>query len=190
MFGLLLIATACVSTREVLKEKYPYARLTSDYGILNENDLQKNEEDAIAVPFSKDSRAYLYWKCFLTSQIKFSCDNSGDEDQGLPMARMLMRADYNGGYDEYEGRHALPISTCEERLNRWKVLSQGEIYACIAGKYVGPEVGKKQEPGRGSGWIYDRFKTKRGRDSYFENDCILVQELYEGILKALIKIAK
>ncbi len=154
-----------------IKKKFPYALLTPDYGILSEVDLKKNEENALPVPFSESSRAYLYWQCFPTLQFKFLCDETGDFDHDLSLARTIIRIAHGDKYDEYETRRAFSIRLCKNRVEKWKKMSHGETYACIAGKYVGREVGTKNKAASGNGWIYDRFKTKKGCDSYFEDDC-------------------
>src|ERR1700722_9251857 len=78
----------------IIKKKFPYALLTPDYGILSEVDLKKNEENAFPVPFSESSRAYLYWQFFPTSQFKFLCDETGDFDHDLSLARTIIRIDH------------------------------------------------------------------------------------------------
>jgi hypothetical protein len=167
LFFAIVVSFACVSNQVSLQRKYPYARLTQDYGILNDSDLLISEETATPVPFSRESISYPYWKCFPTSQLTFGCTNLEKDDMGVGMVEVSIRATSGKIYDEYVGRHGLPLETCQkEFVTKWQALTRGEKETCIAGSYVGPEA-----DGLSQGWIFDRLRTKAGCNSYFEGDC-------------------
>lgn len=174
-FVLLCLILPCLSSGDSLQKKYPYARLTPDYGILSEEDLLISEQDADPTPLSQNSQAYPYWQCFLTSQIEFACPDLEKDDGGTPMSDILIKVKSNKQYEEFSGRHAVPLSTCQkEYVEKWNHLTHGEKYTCVAGISMNSEAkninGKKITSRT---WTYDRLKTKKGCVSYFEGECSL-----------------
>ena len=156
-----LALSACSSSGDILRLKYPYSRLTNDYGILTDQDFKVSERNAQPVPFSDDSLAYPYWKCFPTSVIKFSCLDLDTDDHGAQMSIILIQAEN----DDYGGRHGIPLETCEkEYLSKWRSLVKSEAFVCLAGFYSNSSHEKHH-------WTYDRLKTKKGCVSYFPGDC-------------------
>ena len=73
---------------------------------------------------------------------------------------------------EYSFRRGIAAEVCNDKLLKWKELMSGERYACLGGAFVEKEEkslqGKKIQVW---GWIYDKLKTKKGCESYFENQC-------------------
>lgn len=53
IFILVFVGVNCAAKQDILKTKYPFARLTPDYGILTEQDLLTSEENAYPVPSLK-----------------------------------------------------------------------------------------------------------------------------------------
>ena len=160
-----------------LSLKYPYARITPDYGILSEFDLKKSEDGVVAAELFDEvnirSLSYPYWQCFPVRAIRYLCLDLHTKDGGESMAdfriQVAVAADR---VDEYWGRRGIPIMECRKMVNEWKKLAKGEKYACIAGLYCG--VDEKLEHTkklRRKGWVYDRFKTKKGCTSYFGDRC-------------------
>ena len=181
LFVLLLLVSlelfSCASNRDRLQRRYPYARLTDDYGILNEHDLKVSEENAVAVPFSDTSQAYPYWKCFPTLQVKFACLDLGPDEKRTPMADILVKAEGSVEINEYGGRHGVPLDTCQkEYVAKSKDLMNGMPYVCIAGQYVSDNDRKPKSPHKRFNWIYDRLKTQKGCASYFTEDCSTTKE--------------
>ena len=61
---------------------------------------------------------------------------------------------------------------------RWLKLTQGESHVCVSGAYINEEVVESQQ--RLVSWVYDRYKTSRGCDSYFEGGCDLKFHVSRG----------
>ncbi|MEI8348289.1 MAG: hypothetical protein WCG27_12535 [Pseudomonadota bacterium] len=129
IFILLFLSFGCATqSKDPLSKKYPYARLTPDYGILNEDDLQLNQRyGGRPAPLSKNLNAYLYWQCFDTSKIHFFCQDLKSIQDGSPMASMEIRADINTQQREsYWGRRGIPAADCHTMVKEWQRPVQNE----------------------------------------------------------------
>ncbi len=70
----------------------------------------------------------------------------------------------------YEMRASWTITGYQKRFNKWLKLMEGEKYVCLAGHFVDLE--KKVRNGKTwitYGWIFEKLKTKKGCDSYFDS---------------------
>ena len=162
---------------EKLKSKYPYGLLGDDYGILKVEDLAINACDRYLRPFSEEeSTPYQYWQCFKVKDATISCEGGGyDEGEHTRLALLVIAAPNKNGYHEYFHDRTMPLNGCKEHVREWKRLVRAESYVCISGSFVNKE---KDKAGRWVfHWDFDRFKTKKGCDSYFEGGCSLKYQL-------------
>jgi len=157
-----------------LKKKYPYSVLTNDYGILNEKDL--NDDFKPPIPFSpKNISGYIYWQCYprdnvtiTLKDIGYSSQNISDNDGELTIT--VYRK--SGILHKYSMRRNWPVMGVEKKFNRWMKLMKNEKYVCLAGSSAIREDkimhGQKQQV---YFWTFEKIKTKKGCDSYFDGDC-------------------
>ncbi len=162
----------------VTKQKYPYSVLTNDYGILNEIDLD-SYKDGVKPPSSlpKEGFGYIYWQCFPRDAVSINLEDMGyssedigrNENDGDIKITVIRRS---GVFHEYVMRRMWPVSGYEKKFNLWIKLMKNEKSVCLAGSFVHREdrvvSGKKQ---RIYLWVFDKIKTKKGCDSYFEDGC-------------------
>ena len=162
----------------VIKQKYPYSVLTNDYEILNEVDLD-SYKDGVKPPPSlpKEGFGYIYWQCFPRDHVSINLEDMGyssedigrDENYGDLKITVFSKS---GVFHEYVTRKMWPISSYEEKFNLWIKLMKGEKYVCLAGSFIYREdrVVRGQEQQIYS-WVFEKIKTKKGCDSYFEGGC-------------------
>lgn len=152
-----------------VKQKYPYTVLTNDYGILNEEDLDSYHDGVKPPPFfPKKGYGYIYWQCFPRDKISIILKDMGysSEDIGWTenYSDLIITVSNIKGLDhEYSMRKVLPTSGYEERFNLWLKLMKNEKYVCLAGSLIDHDNDKKL-----SSWVFERMKTPKGHDSYFE----------------------
>ncbi len=156
-----------------LKKFFPYALLTDDFGILNKDDLKINQCIATPYPFSESSRSsYPYWQCFDTKNVKMICEGKKySEEYRSRMTMLVISGGRNGELNEFISRRPMKLNMCRLYQQDWMKFTNGEKHICISGDFIRPEVdimGKKKLV-----WIFDRYKTKKGCDSYFQEACIL-----------------
>jgi hypothetical protein len=151
-----------------LQKKYPYSVLTDDYGILNQVDLN-SVLDGVYPPtsFPKKGHGYIYWQCFPRQQVKISIEDTGytsmnhDEND----AEITITAYSKGNtVHKYGMRRNWPVMGEEDRFNQYVKVMQAEKYVCIAGNFIETE-------GKTVYWIFEKVKTKKGCEAYFENGC-------------------
>ena len=164
---LLLFAGLCLAT-EVRFPDYPYALLTDDYAILSKHDLATCDHYAPPKPFAIPS-GYLYWQCFSAKDISYSCIETGYyEEYKSVMAAIDLVGNLRGKKHHYEPRHAIPKKDCLKIIKKFKSLMKNEKAVCLAGMVSSHHVEKDKEY---TIWAYERFKTKRGCESWFEGEC-------------------
>ena len=162
-----------------IKKKYPYTLLTNDYGILNDLDLDTRKSGVNPAPFlpkEGEGIGYIYWQCFPRDRVSLSLEDigyssediGGDENYGS----LSISVSSESGLHKYCMRRMWPVSGYEERFNLWIRLMKDQKYVCFSGGFFGKEDsminGKKQKT---YSWVFDKIKTKKGCDSYFERDC-------------------
>ena len=182
--ALLLLACSSPSSissrhQQELLSKYPYALLGDDHEILTLDDLAINACEATPMPFSEQSTSYLYWQCFEVSKAKLFCDGAGyDEDEKMQLTVMVVSGAREGGIHEYITRRAIPLAFCRAFVRDWKNLVLGEKIVCVSGLFT-----KRYRNKSGdlvSHWVFDRFKTKRGCESFFDGGCSFQYQLDQG----------
>jgi hypothetical protein len=182
LFGLFMISPfGWASSPESLasaKAKYPYTLLGDDFGILNESDLAANTCDAYPKLFSLGSNS-LYWRCFESNAVTFSCDSSGiaDPNEGV-MGLIVLNINNKNARHEYLGRRPWPIVDCREFGKKFASLTKHTRHVCISGS----SPGKSTDPNdtQTTTWIFEKYKTSKGCESYFEGDCDLTRLIKRG----------
>jgi hypothetical protein len=174
LFLLIAFLMSCATSHDHLKIKYPFARLTPDYGILDETDLWISEQEGAPKPISEESPNYPYWQCYLTSAIHFSCEDLKTRDAGIAMGEIRIQVQISPvQYESYEGRRGIPMNACSEFVAKWKKLTHDERYTCIAGLQPREETQiQNKKVVKIRSWTYDRLKTKKGCVSYFDDYCL------------------
>jgi hypothetical protein len=160
---------------EDLQKSYPYALLGDDHSVLAPDDLAINSCIATPVPFSNESISYPYWQCFEVKKADLFCDGTGyDKDEKEWLTVMVITAEREGAFHEYITRRAIPLTVCKEFVNDWNRLTKDEDFVCVAGAYTS----RTERSGRWlSHWVFDRFKTSKGCESFFEGGCSLKHQL-------------
>lgn len=182
IFLVLLLFLTCSnqawSISPAAKQKYPYQLLTDDYGILGENDLAAYASRIKSVPFTGKELGRHYWQCFPRDHVAmtledwgYSSENFGWKDT-ISDLKVTIRTK-SGVFHEYTMRSVMPARIYEKNFHHWRNLMNGEKYVCFAGESGTREM----KPGNDGvtreiySWTFDRIKTKKGCDSYFDGDC-------------------
>jgi hypothetical protein len=159
---------------EILKAAYPYGLIGDDYGLLTLEDLATNTCGVERLtPFSGvKNMPYPYWQCFPVKDTKLECDNMGyDPVAKKEMGHMEIIAHGNDGFHSYLARNAMDVLVCKRWLRSWINKTRGEEYVCLSGPYgayTDSRDGQKE-----TGWVFDKFKTAKGCESFFEGKCTL-----------------
>jgi hypothetical protein len=130
------------------------------------------------MPFSERSTSYPYWQCFDVKKANLFCDGTAyDEDEKERLTVMVITGDLDGASHEYITRRAIPLKTCEKFEKDWERLIKDQDFVCVAGPYTN----KNQKSGKWvSHWVFDRFKTLKGCESFFVGGCSLQYQLKHG----------
>ncbi len=182
--ALLMLVCPCVGTAETSKavqakhlaaftRDHPFGLLGEDFGILNENDLMVNECMAEPELFSSDVMSFSYWQCFATKDVTYLCDHGGTQDlkEGIEALIVLEVAGKKNSH-EYIARRPWDLKSCERFGREFRRLTRNTAHICISGSLIDDH----EIDGQGvkhTSWVFDKFKTKKGCDSYFEGDCSL-----------------
>lgn len=161
------------------KLKFPYSLIGDDFGILNEQDLAANTCTAIPEPFSLKSIAFPYWQCYATKDVSFECDSGGipDPHEGMQGLIVIQVNSQNSGND-YVARRPWDISSCKEFRKRFLLLTKSTSQICISGSFM--ETTSKGKDEQVTSWVFDKYKTTKGCDSYFVGDCDLKYKIKHG----------
>lgn len=181
MLLLLGFSVNALSVSSIAKEKYRYTLITDDYGILNQNDLSTYTGRITKVaPFSGSEREFSlsYWQCFPRDHISITLEDMGysTEDFGWndSLANLKITAMAKPGiFHEYTMRAVIPTYLYEKKFHLWRNLMKKENYVCLGGEF-GDRKNKTREDGMKQeiySWTFDKIKTKKGCDSFFDDDC-------------------
>jgi len=164
-----------------LNEKYPYALLGSDYGILNEDDLAISACTGEPSAVTSGNMAYPYWQCFQSKDASFECDDSGyDVDEKSDMAIMAIAIKTNHASNEYLSPRAIRISNCRSFQKDWSRLIAKQEFFCVSGQMINYQKSSDKPGYKESTWVFDRLKTNRGCTSYFQGGCSIKYQLGHG----------
>jgi len=159
---------------DALKKKYAHSLLTDDYHLLDESDLD-SLKDGVYPPTCppKEGFGYIYWQCFPRDDVTTTLEDEGysSEDFGWEdnYGHAKITAHANSGIiHEYVMRRTWTTNEGQRRFDLWLKLMKNQKYVCLAGSYITKEnnviKGKKQQKYI---WVFEKLKTRRGRDSYF-----------------------
>lgn len=154
-----------------LKKEFPYGLLTADFGILSKQDLKTNTCIAEPKPFSKENRAspYPYWQCFEVKNSKMICERGKfDSHEKAVMSMLVVSGVRDGELHEFISRRPISLGSCRLYQKDWQKFTKNEKYVCVSGSDFGKEV---KDTKTVSVWIFGRYKTRKGCDSYFDGEC-------------------
>jgi hypothetical protein len=177
-FSFSCVAYPIKTSSFISKSSYDYDLLGEGFGIIGREDIAINDCQATPRPFSIESTSYQYWQCFEVKQSRLYCDGKGyDESEKKWMTVMVISGIKEGSLHEYITRRAIPLTECQVFEQDWKRLVENEKYVCVSGSFNRKENSKGQWK---SNWTFDRFKTKKGCESYFEGGCSLKYQIDQG----------
>ncbi len=154
-----------------LKKAFPYGLLTDDFGILNIQDLKINACIAGPVPFLKQDKIspYPYWQCFEVRNSKMTCEiGKYDPQEKAMMSMLVVSSTRNSELHEFISRRPVRLRSCRLYKKNWQKLTKNEKYICISGADHSEETSGSKVT---SAWIFGRYKTRKGCDSYFRGEC-------------------
>ena len=159
-----------------LNKEFPYGLLTDDFGVLSILDLKINTCIAGPIPFSKNDKIspYPYWQCFEIRNSKINCElGKYDPQEKDTMSMLVVSSMRNNELHEFISRRPITYRSCQLYIKDWQKLTKNEKYICISGA-------DHSEKTNGSKvtwtWIFGRYKTKKGCDSYFQGECTGVND--------------
>lgn len=154
-----------------LNNAYPYGLLTDDFGILNINDLKINSCMATPSPFTEDSISYSYWQCFEIKTAKLDCEGRiYDPESKERVSLIVVSGIRNGELHEFISRRVIPLWFCRIYKKNWLKFTKKQKHVCMTGSLIHKKILKNKIKWA---WTFDRYKTKKGCDSYFEDECYL-----------------
>ncbi|NBW98803.1 hypothetical protein EBR03_04455 [bacterium] len=162
---------------QTLQNKYPQKIFTSDYGILTEKDIFKEWEEFEKEPFGKKLREGI-WQCVPTADVRFHYETWKDSDPMGSEKVIITLCDFEFQvrgqkiWSDYLGRRGLPLDSCLSMQATWVELTHQEEFVCLNGLFGGER--QADSPGRKrtiTHWTWNKFQTKKGCFSYFENEC-------------------
>lgn len=154
-----------------LNQRFPFGLLTDDYGVLDELDLKINTCIAEPTPFSKSNTIspYPYWQCFEVKRSKMDCERGKyDPHEKALMSMLVVSGKREGERHEFISRRPMPLSSCKLFQKDWQKFTWHEKYVCVSGSDHSIEI---QDGKPVWIWIFGRYKTHKGCDSYFADEC-------------------
>lgn len=159
------------SNKNPLTKDFPYALLTDDFGVLTKDDLKINSCLAEPSPISRDNGAYSYWQCFEIKKSNMICEGKKyDPDHGTRVSLLVLSGIRDGEMHDFISRRTISRNSCLLYQKEWRKLTKNEKYVCISGSNPSKEIQKKRATWN---WLFGRYKTKKGCDSYFHGECSL-----------------
>ncbi|MBX3034168.1 MAG: hypothetical protein KF865_09595 [Bdellovibrionaceae bacterium] len=154
-----------------LKKDFPHGLLTDDFDLLNKQDLKINTCIAEPAPFSekKGLSSYPYWQCFEVKNSKMICERGNyDPHEKATMSMLVLSGERDGELHEFISRRPIPLNSCRLYQKDWLKFTKNEKYVCISGSDPGQEIKGVKKVWT---WIFGRYKTRKGCDSYFHDEC-------------------
>lgn len=154
-----------------LNQRFPYGLLTDGYGVLDVLDLKINTCIAEPTPFSKSNTIspYPYWQCFEVKNSKMNCERGKyDHHEKAVMAMLVVVGERDGERHEFISRRPIPMDSCKLFQKDWQRFTRHENYVCVSGSDHSMEIQNGKSVWI---WIFGRYKTKKGCDSYFTGEC-------------------
>lgn len=157
------------TNKTTLHEKFPDKLLSDDHGILRKEDLIDKRDVLPLGALGIDSNPASRWHCFESINLKSKCIKSDQKVEELNdyAADFEMSIVENGKKYDYNFRGLISFERCEEHRSTWKKLMEGEKYFCVSGALLKID---SKDKNRIFGF-FDRLKTNKGCDSWFNGDC-------------------
>jgi hypothetical protein len=143
--------------------------LTDDFGIVTEQDVEK-EAAIIRLPaFVQIPTVFPYWRCLRPEQVEMSCeDMNAEEPRGNPIAAPRVGFLENGEKYEFYTRRAWGLDACEETLLEWQKTIGSEAVVCISASIDEVDESSTAAPWRRITFgEINRMKSHSGEWSYF-----------------------
>jgi len=163
-----------------LTSKHPFDLIGDDYDILNEEDLIINECATEPEPFSSKAIYFSYWQCFEAKNVSILCDHGGIQDpkEGI-QAFIVLEVSQKKSNHEYIARRPWALKSCKNFVKGFRRLTKDTKHVCISGSLINnQEIDKNGRTN--TSWVFDKYKTKNGCDSYFEGECSLKYQIKNG----------
>ncbi len=153
--------------------EYLQGLLTEHYGILGVDDLKIKACIALPKKFdSSKSSGFSYWQCFTSNSAKMTCEGlSHNEDYKETVTQLIVTIQSNDKIHEYMASRQMPMNNCMQYKMQWNKLLKNQKFVCISGEFLSRKRGKEKI--EHWYWIFDKYKTKNGCDSYAEGGCSL-----------------
>lgn len=190
LFFLLMVSFDNYAIEAPILQKYPNVLLTKDYGILTENDLAAFTWDVKLKPFDPEkNNNYNYWQCFPRSRVSLTLEDYGYSSEDIGgienYGNLYIKVSSNNGIlHEYSMRRPWAVDGVQKIFNQWQELMKNEEYVCLAGAAGHYE--KKTNENKvyiTYFWTFERIKTKKGCDAYFENQCNQIYPKAKAVTK-------
>ena len=180
--SILLILLGCSHATHLqrLNQSYPNGLIGDDYDVLTVEDLAVNTCNLLGENTYPPEGAspYRYWQCFLTKDVFISCDDD-DEDKDHTVI-MGMYAAGKTRKQVYVSRQVMDLKRCIGFQKDLKKLTEHETHICISGEFIDNDSNEE------TAWIFDKFKTKKGCISYWD-ECDLKEQVAKGCKPRLPK---
>lgn len=166
---------------EELKKDFPYGLLTDDFGVLNKQDLKTNTCIAEPIPFFKEAKAspYPYWQCFEVKETKMVCERGTyDSYEKAVMSMLVISGVRDGERHEFISRRPISLVSCRLYQKDWHRLTKNEKYICVSGAEARKEIKDSKTVWV---WVFGRYKTRKGCDSYFQDECNEIKKCLVGV---------
>ena len=181
IFFLILLVLTCSKILAIsanINKEYLYTLLTEDYGILSDNDLAAYTWGKLPRPFDgKMSAAYHYCQCFPRTNISMTLEDFGHSSEDIGWKDTysdisILVYSKPDVFHKYTMHHIFQFSLNQRIFNLWHKLMKGEKYVCLAGSF--DKIEQKIQNGEAQeiySWTFDKIKTKKDCDSYFDGGC-------------------
>jgi len=158
-----------------LKKRYPFTVLTDDHGILTDTDLNSHL-DGVFPPteFPSGKHFFLYWQCFPTKDVRINLRDIGYSSHHLDEndSELTIEAYTGSAKYQYGMRRDWPVSGNKKNFQRYQKIMRGQKYICLEGTYFFyKDVATDGKKERIYFWTFEKMKTKRGCESYFQGGC-------------------
>lgn len=171
-------STSAFSKVDGLKQKHPHSILTAHHGILSEADLVLDAQTYTVKPYNPNATGSAYWQCFPTAAVSVGYEKWRDNDAMgradiiVTICSLDIQVHGKNLWSDYWDRRGHPEDFCKDLVGAWKELSRNEPFVCLNGEPAGVETkivnGLKHQI---RGWVWNKFKTRKGCYSYFEGAC-------------------